>query len=85
MGLKEVKQVLLLLTPYLRLKKALSELVLKLIEEYPQKMTAEHLVRLSHLVDETTTFNYSKKRKNTSETLSSFLKSTNLFPVETGV
>ncbi len=82
---KEVKQVLSLLSPYLRLKKVLSGLVLKLIEEHPKKMTAEHLMRLSSLVDETSRFNYSKKRTNTSQTITAFLKNTSLFPVETGV
>ena len=82
-GLKEVKQVLQLLQPYLRLKKVLAGKVLTLIEEHPKKMSPKELLRISHLVDETATFTYSKKRTNTSATIKGFLEDANLFPVET--
>ena len=82
-GLKEVEKVLRLLTPYLRLKKVLARKVLKLIGAHPERMNAQKLLRLSRLVDETASFNYSKKRTNTSRKLETFLKNTNLFPVET--
>jgi hypothetical protein len=48
-------------------------------------MNPSELVRLSHLVDETAQFTYSKKRTNTSEVIITFLKGKNLFPVETEV
>jgi hypothetical protein len=82
-GLKEVREVLLLLSPFLRLKKVLAQEVLKLIKTYPDKMTPKELLRLSILVDKTATFTYSKKRTNTSESVKTFLKEHNLFPVET--
>ena len=84
-GLQEVKAILRLLQPYLRLKKVLAGKVLKLIKAHPNKMTPKRLIRISKLVDETASFTYSKKRTNTSETIKAFLKNTNLFPVETGV
>ena len=82
-GFKEVRRVLRLLYPYLRLKKILAKRVLKLIKAYPAKMTPETLVRLSGLVDETASFNYSKRRSNTCQTIKTFLQNANLFPVET--
>ena len=82
-GFKEVKRVLRLLYPYLRLKKVLARRVLKLIEVHPERMSPQKLIRLSKLVDETASFNYSKKRSNTSQTIKIFLKNANLFPVET--
>jgi hypothetical protein len=83
-GLREVKEVLLLLNPFLRLKKVLAQEVLKLIDTYPVKMTPSELLRLSVLVDNTAKFTYSKKRTNTIESVKAFLKERNLFPVETG-
>ena len=82
-GFKEVESILTTLLPYLRLKLKLSEQVLKLIREHPKRMTSEELIRMSELVDSTAKFNYSKKRTNTSETVRSYLKQSNLFPVET--
>ena len=82
-GLKEVKEILELFYPFLRLKKALAKEIIKLINSYPTKMTVNDLIRLSRIVDKTAKFNYSKKRTNTSETVIAFLKSRNLFPVET--
>ncbi len=84
-GMDQVAHVLQLLKPKLRLKKQLASDVLKLIAKIPKKMTAVKLVTLSKLVDKTATFNYSKKRTNTSEVVVDFLKNNNLFPVETGV
>ena len=82
-GLKEVERILRLLYPYLRLKKVLARRVFELIKAHPQKMTPRKLVRLSKLVDNTASFNYSKKRSNTSKTVRTFLQNANLFPVET--
>ena len=82
-GLKEVKEILELLYPFLRLKKILAKEIIKLINSYPVKMTVRDLIRLSKIVDSTAKFNYSKKRTNTSATVVAFLKSHNLFPVET--
>ena len=82
-GLKEVKGVLTTLLPYLRLKKRLSEQVIRLIGEHPARMNSEELVRLSKMVDATAKFNYSKKRTNTSEVVQAYLRNANLIPVET--
>jgi hypothetical protein len=85
-GLREVEYVLTLLHPFLKLKKALAKDVLYLIRQHPEqrKMTANQLVRLSKLVDKTATFNYSKKRTNTSVEIMAFLLDHKLLvPVET--
>ena len=87
-GLREVKYILTLLYPFLRLKKNLAKEVLVLIERHPssRKMTASKLINLSKLVDKTARFNYSKKRTITSEVVISFLgHQSKDFPVETGV
>ena len=67
-GFREVEYVLSLLYPFLRLKKVLAKDVLELIKVHPEqrKMTLSKLISLSKLVDKTATFNYSKKRTNTS-------------------
>ena len=82
-GFKEVKEILLLLQKYLRLKKVLAGKVIELINVHPAKISAYELVRLSKLVDETAMFTYSKKRTNTSQVIETFLRDKNLFPVET--
>ena len=82
-GMNEVASILELLIPQLRLKKQLAQDVLSLIAKHPTKMTAKKLLSLASLVDKTATFNYSKKRTNTSEVLVAYLKSKSLFPVET--
>ena len=82
-GLQEVKALLVLLAPFLRVKKVLANTMIALINSYPVKMTAAELVRLALLVDTTAAFNYSKKRTNTAVTVLAFLKSRDLFPVET--
>ena len=83
-GLREVEQVLKLLYPFLRLKKALAAKVLALIYQHPpqRKMTAKQLVRLSQLVDQTARFNYSKKRTITSVQVKAFIDTISV-PVET--
>ncbi len=82
-GFNEVEKVIRILYPYLRLKKVLAGKMLELIRSHPKRMSPEELLRVSKLVDETATFNYSKKRTNTSQTIKAFLKDSNLFPVET--
>ena len=73
-GFKEVKETLLLLYPYLRLKKMLAQKVLALIKTHPKRMSPDALKRVSLLVDATAVFNYSKKRTNTSTTVHNFLR-----------
>ena len=73
-GFKEVKVVLEMLLPYLRLKKELAGQVICLIDAHPKNMTPKDLIRLSKLVDKTATFNYSKKRTNTSKVVQQYLE-----------
>lgn len=73
-GFTEVKEVLSLLYPFLRLKKVLAQKVLELIESHPQRMSPKELLRVGRLVDATAAFNYSKKRTNTSAVVRTFLK-----------
>ena len=73
-GFKEVKVVLEMLLPYLRLKKELAGQVIDLIDAHPKNMTPKDLIRLSKLVDKTATFNYSKKRTNTSKVVQQYLE-----------
>ncbi len=87
-GLREAAHVLTVLYPFLRLKKALANDVLNLIRQHPtqRKMTASQLISLSHLVDKTADFNYSKKRTITSAVVIDFLRSKEItVPVETGI
>ena len=87
-GLREVKYILTLLYPFLRLKKNLAKEVLELIERHPssRKMTTSKLISLSKLVDKTAHFNYSKKRTITSKVVISYLRQQDKgIPVETGV
>ena len=83
-GLREVEYVLTLLYPFLRLKKKLAAEVLAIIRQHPQqrKMTKFKLIALSKLVDKTASFNYSKKRTNTSVQVIAFLDMISV-PVET--
>lgn len=73
-GLREVGQVLAILYPYLRLKKKLAKMVMQLIIMHPVRMTPQQLIKLSYVVDATAKFNYSKKRRNTSNTIKEFFK-----------
>lgn len=85
-GFREVEYVLILLYPFLRLKKNLAKQVLALIKQHPpqRQMTKKRLITLSRLVDKTADFNYSKKRTVTTESVISFFKQANV-PVETGI
>ena len=75
-GIEQVKNVLIMLHPFLRLKRGLARDVLELIKLHPSqaKMTPEKLVQLSYLVDKTALYNYSKKRTNISSVVIAFLR-----------
>ncbi len=81
-GLSEVKEVLTILYPYLRLKKELARVVLSIITKHPpsRKMTAKKLMMLARLVDSSGTFNYTKKRTNSSKVVEAYLLARNLSP-----
>ena len=77
-GIASVEKVLILLLPYLRLKKPQAEITLKVISQMPgsgRAMTEEKLLLLAKDVDKFLKLNYSKRRVNTSEKLKTFLAS----------
>ena len=81
---KEVRRVLELLQPYVRLKQEHVRLGLQILDEIPRAVDAVRLMSLCQLVDRFRTLNYSKKRVNTSVIVEEFLKSHGyLAPVET--
>jgi hypothetical protein len=81
---KEVRRVLELLQPYVRLKKEHVRLGLKILSELPLAGDATKLISLCQLVDRFRDINYSKKRTITSAIVEVHLKSHGyLAPVET--
>ena len=77
-GIADVRKVLQLLLPYLRLKKPQAEIALYVISQMPgsgRKMTKEKLLMLAKEVDRFLELNYSKRRVNTSAKLKAFLDS----------
>lgn len=80
----EVRRILELLQPYVRLKKEHVRLGLEILERLPLAEDATELVSLCRLVDRFQAINYSKKRTNTSAVVIDYLKSRGyLAPVET--
>ena len=73
-GKNYVVEIIKLLYPYLRLKKKHADVVLQIGKLWPKKFNPENLITLAKLVDKFQELNYSKKRKNTSETLKTFFK-----------
>lgn len=91
-GLRPVEEILILLFPYLRLKKKQAQLALEIIGKIPRevklpkrsKMDAKLLMELSYEVDKFASLNYSKRRTNRAKQVKDFLESHNLLnPVET--
>ncbi len=86
-GVNPVKETILLLYPYLRLKKKQADLAISVLNKMPgsgREMKPELLYKLSCEVDKFAFLNYSKRRTNTSEKVKIFLSSHNLLnPVET--
>jgi hypothetical protein len=81
---KEVRRVLELLQPYVRLKQEHVRLGLQILDELPRAVDAVKLLSLCQLVDRFRNINYSKKRVITSGVVEHFLKSRGyLAPVET--
>lgn len=75
----EVKQVLMVLLPYLRVKKVLGNLALSIIERKPQVKTKNDFLEVCNLVDKAVFYTDSKKRKITSKIVEDSWK----LPVET--
>ena len=81
---KEVRRILELLQPYVRLKKEQVRLGLEILAEFPLTGDATQLMALCLLVDRFRDLNYSKKRTITSGVVEVHLKSLGyLAPVET--
>ncbi len=78
-GFSEVHFVLLLLLPFLRLKKPIAVLVLKIIELWPSVQTEANFIEVCLLVDKVAEHTDSKRRVITT----SVVKETLILPVET--
>ena len=75
---QEVKRVLLLLQPYVRLKKEHVALGLEILQHLEKKKSINDFLEICKLVDQFKQLNYSKKRTITYETVKTVLT-----PVET--
>jgi hypothetical protein len=66
---KEVKKILLLLQPYVKLKKPQVDLGLQILEKLDGKKSNEDFLEICKLVDKFKDLNYSKKRTITYDTV----------------
>tara|TARA_R110001592_G_scaffold150202_2_gene375964 strand:- start:920 stop:1414 length:495 start_codon:yes stop_codon:yes gene_type:complete len=78
-GFTPVKNILSLISPFLKLKKPLSLLVLNIIEEYKRVTSIASFLEVCKKIDETARYTDSKTRKNTYFSVKNYLDS----PVET--
>ena len=78
-GFKPVKNLLIALQPYFRLKPRLAKLVLEIIDEYSQIQNEADFLEVCKKIDKTAEYTDSKKRKNTYSSVKAYLNS----PVET--
>ncbi len=70
---KEVKNILLLLKPYVKLKQKQVELGLEILKKLENKKSDEDFLEICKLVDKFKELNYSKKRKITHKVVSESL------------
>ena len=70
---KEVRKILLLLKPYVRLKRKQVDLGLLILDKLENKKSDEDFLEICKLVDKFKELNYSKKRRITHETVSKSL------------
>ena len=70
---KEVKKILLLLQPYVRLKRKQVELGLEILSKLKNKKSNKDFLEICKLVDKFKDLNYSKKRTITHKVVSKFL------------
>jgi len=70
---KEVKKILQLLQPHVRLKKKQIELGLEILNKLEKKKGNEDFLEICKIVDKFKDINYSKKRTITHEVVSKFL------------
>src|SRR3989344_725749 len=72
-GLEPVGRILKRISPHLRLKKELADLILK-ISKMPRKLTIAEYLKYCKMVDETAKLTYSKKRTTTVTNVIEFLE-----------
>lgn len=80
-GIANVKKILEMTYPYLRLKKENAKIALNVLSKMPgigREMKPEMLLTLAKEVDKFAVLNYSKRRTNTSSVVKEFLKSHDL-------
>ena len=79
----EVKRILNLLFPYVRLKTEHIKLALEIISQTEKEQTINEFIETCKLVDRFEKLNYSKKRKIKASTVEDYFKSKFFTPVET--
>ena len=79
-GIRQVREILVLLEPYVRLKRKQIALAHRICEKIPKRVTPKSLIAIGKLVDRYAELNYSKKRTNTSEVLQCFIDKRVTFP-----
>lgn len=77
-SVSSVESILLMLMPYLRIKKNLAKHVLKIIEYKRNIIDKNQFIEACGLVDETIAMTYSKKRTITKETVIVYLNGKNI-------
>ena len=77
---KELERLLLLLNPYLVLKKQHAELGLEILQRLKTQRTDENFLEICRLVDKFGKINYSKKRTITTGVVNSFYQN-NIVPL----
>jgi hypothetical protein len=75
---QEVKTILLLLYPYLRLKRRQAKYALDILNKYPNVRTHKEFYNLCKVADRLCSFNDSKNRTITSQTVLDLYQSKNL-------
>ena len=78
-GFPLVGDLLTLVYPFLRIKRPVAKLILKIIDEVKTVDSKEHFLEVCKLVDKVAQFTDPKKRKNTSQVVKCIL----FLPVET--
>lgn len=79
-GIKAVRETLRKLAPFLRLKRPHVILGERIFEKLPKRFNPERLMAIGKLVDQFKELNYSKRRRNTAETLREFFEQPIMIP-----
>lgn len=78
-GYKDVREVLEIIYPYLKLKKSQAKLLIK-ISKISKKPNVEEFLSYCRLVDESAKLNYTKKRKIFTQNVIRYLEKHKIFP-----